>query len=114
MAKRKVSKRWLRDHVHDPYVRRAQQDGYRARAAYKLIELLRIEKLPLPGSTVVDLGAAPGSWSQVMREHLLDSQGQLNGQIIALDRLPMDPVADVTFIQGDFREDDVLTKLAQT
>src|SRR5699024_4436087 len=113
MAKKKVSKRWMQDHVNDPYVKLAQQHGYRARAAYKLLELLDAEALPLAGSVVVDLGAAPGSWSQVVRHRLLDAGGVLNGQVIALDRLPMDPIPDVTFIQGDFRDDDVLSQLEE-
>lgn len=113
MAKKKVSRRWMQDHVNDPYVKLAQQHGYRARAAWKLTELLDIEGLPRPGSVVVDLGAAPGSWSQVMRERLLDRDGTLQGQIIALDLLPVEPIPDVTFIQGDFREDAVLEQLEE-
>jgi len=113
----KKTKNWVRQHIQDPYVKLAQQKGYRARAAFKLLEILDAEKLLLPGRSnhpvVVDLGAAPGSWSQVLRERL-SINGKIQGRIIALDMLPMEPVADVTFIQGDFREDAVLTKLAQT
>lgn len=113
MAKKKVSKRWLQDHINDPYVKLAQQHGYRARAAWKLTELLDSLGLPEPGSIVVDLGAAPGSWSQVVRERLLNPEGKVNGQLIALDRLPMESIPDVTFLQGDFRDDDVLQDLEQ-
>lgn len=112
MAKKKFSKQWVTQHINDPYVKLAQQRGYRARAAFKLLEILDQEKLMHPGDLVVDLGAAPGSWSQVARERLLGSGGQIRGDIIALDMLPMDPVAGVHFIQGDFREDDVLAQLA--
>lgn len=96
----------MQEHVSDPYVKRAQRDGYRARAAYKLIEIDDAERLLRPGMTVVDLGAAPGSWSQVARERL---RGQ--GRIIALDLLEMAPIPDVCFIQGDFREQEVLDRL---
>jgi len=112
----KKTKNWVRQHIQDPYVKLAQQKGYRARAAFKLLEILDAEKLLLPGrstrSVVVDLGAAPGSWSQVLRERL-SINGKTQGKIIALDMLPMEPVADVTFIQGDFREDAVLTQVTQ-
>jgi len=111
MAKNKFSKNWIRQHINDPYVKLAQQKGYRARAAFKLIEILDTEKLMRRGDVVVDLGAAPGSWSQVARERLAGPGGQVEGRIVALDMLPMEPVADVTFIQGDFREDAVLSQL---
>lgn len=101
-------------HINDPYVKMAQQKGYRARAAFKLIEIVDQEKLMRPGDLVVDLGSAPGSWSQVARERLLGPGGQINGAVIALDILPMEPVAGVHFIQGDFREDVVLAQLAAT
>lgn len=110
MSKKKNSKAWMQQHINDPYVRLAQQKGYRARAAFKLLEIIEIEKLLRPGNIVVDLGAAPGSWSQVARERLLQN-GQLNGRIIALDMLPMEPIEDVDFILGDFREDEVLEQL---
>ena len=110
MAKNKFSKQWLHDHLNDPYVKLAQRDGYRARAAYKLKEIDEAEKLLRPGMTVVDLGAAPGSWSQYLRNKLSSAVG-FNGRVIALDLLPMEPVPDVTFIQGDFREDEVLQQL---
>ena len=111
MAKNKFSKDWLHQHINDPYVKMAQQKGYRARAAFKLIEILDTEKLMRRGDLVVDLGSAPGSWSQVARERLAGAGGVVDGRIIALDILPMEPVAGVEFIQGDFREDEVLAQL---
>ncbi|HLU14574.1 MAG TPA: RlmE family RNA methyltransferase [Burkholderiaceae bacterium] len=114
MAKKKFSKQWVHDHINDPYVKMAQQYGYRARAAFKLTEILDTEKLLKKGDVVVDLGAAPGSWSQVARERLRDADGNLHGRIVALDMLPMEPIEGVTFIQGDFREDDVLRQLQDT
>lgn len=110
MAKNKFNKQWLHDHLNDPYVKLAQRDGFRARAAYKLKEIDEAEKLLRPGMTVVDLGAAPGSWSQYLRNKL-SVAGGLHGQVIALDLLPMEPVSDVIFIQGDFREEAVLKEL---
>lgn len=111
MAKNKFSKDWIHQHINDPYVKMAQQKGYRARAAFKLIEILDTEKLLRRGDLVVDLGSAPGSWSQVARERLAGPGGVVDGRIIALDMLPMEPVAGVEFIQGDFREDDILKQL---
>ncbi|QKH37289.1 RlmE family RNA methyltransferase [Achromobacter pestifer] len=111
MAKNKFSKDWIHQHINDPYVKLAQQKGYRARAAFKLIEILDTEKLMRRGDLVVDLGSAPGSWSQVARERLAGPGGIVDGRIIALDLLPMEPVAGVEFIQGDFRNDDVLKQL---
>ncbi|WP_088142200.1 RlmE family RNA methyltransferase [Achromobacter xylosoxidans] len=111
MAKNKFSKDWIHQHINDPYVKLAQQKGYRARAAFKLIEILDTEKLMRRGDLVVDLGSAPGSWSQVARERLAGPGGIVDGRIIALDLLPMEPVAGVEFIQGDFRDDDVLKQL---
>lgn len=111
MAKKKFSKNWIREHINDPYVRLAQQKGYRARAAFKLIEILDTEKLLRPGQVVVDLGAAPGSWSQVVRERLAGPGGALDGRIVALDLLPMEPIPGVEFLQGDFREESVLQQL---
>jgi len=109
----KFSKQWMRAHLNDPYVSMAQQQGYRARAAFKLTEILDAEKLLRHGDVVVDLGAAPGSWSQVLRERLSRAGGVVHGRIIALDLLPMEPIADVTFLQGDFREDSTLQQLQQ-
>jgi 23S rRNA (uridine2552-2'-O)-methyltransferase len=112
MAKNKLNKNWLHDHINDPYVKLAQKDGYRARAAYKLKEIDESEKLIKPGQVIVDLGATPGSWSQYARNKLSGQVGGgINGTIIALDLLPMEPIADVRFIQGDFREEEVLQKL---
>lgn len=110
MAKNKFNKQWLQDHLKDPYVKMAQKEGYRARAAYKLKEMDEAEKLICPGMLVVDLGSAPGSWSQYLRNKLLD-KGELRGRIIAMDILPMEAVPDVIFLQGDFREDVVLRQL---
>jgi 23S rRNA (uridine2552-2'-O)-methyltransferase len=106
---KKVNKAWLQQHVTDPYVRLAQKDGYRARAAYKLKEIDEQLGLVRPGMCVVDLGSAPGAWSQYLRRRL-----GAGGRVIALDRLPMEPIEGVHFIQGDFREDEVLAQLEQT
>jgi len=110
----KVNRAWLNDHVNDPYVRLAQKEGYRARAAYKLKDIDENLGLVKPGQLVVDLGSAPGAWSQYLRRRLSPggaAAGQLNGTIIALDILPMEPVEGVRFIQGDFREPGVLALL---
>jgi 23S rRNA (uridine2552-2'-O)-methyltransferase len=112
MAKNKLNKNWLHDHINDPYVRLAQKEGYRARAAYKLKEIDESEKLIKPGQLIIDLGSTPGSWSQYARNKLAGQVGGgIHGTIIGLDMLPMDPIADVHFIQGDFREPDVLQQL---
>ena len=111
---KKVNKAWLNDHVNDPYVKLAQKDGYRARAAYKLKEIDESLHLIRPGDTVVDLGSAPGAWSQYLRRRLSPqgaAVGELNGRIIALDLLPMEAIEGVHFIQGDFREAEVLQAL---
>ena len=111
---KKVNRAWLNDHVNDPYVKLAQREGYRARAAYKLKEIDEALRLIRPGQTVVDLGSAPGAWSQYLRRKLAPegaASGALNGRIIALDILPMEAVEDVHFLQGDFREDAVLHQL---
>lgn len=108
--KNKFSKAWLQDHLNDPYVKMAQRDGYRARAAYKLKEIDEAEGLLRPGQIIVDLGSTPGSWSQYARNRLMRN-GVLQGTIFALDLLPMDPVPDVHFLQGDFREDAVVNAL---
>ncbi|MCF8185252.1 MAG: 23S rRNA (uridine(2552)-2'-O)-methyltransferase RlmE [Sulfuritalea sp.] len=100
------SKAWMHEHINDEFVKRAQKEGYRARAAYKLIEIDDKDKLIRPGMTIVDLGATPGSWSQVAVQRL---KGQ--GRIVALDLLEMEPIKGVEFIQGDFREDAVLKQL---
>jgi len=114
MAKSRVNNQWLHDHLNDPYVKLAQKEGYRARAAYKLKEIDEDEKLIKPGQNIVDLGCAPGSWLQYVRRKLAGKEGGgIHGMIIGLDMLPMEPVADVQFIMGDFREQAVADQLAQ-
>jgi 23S rRNA (uridine2552-2'-O)-methyltransferase len=111
---KKVNKAWLHDHINDPYVKLASREGYRARAAYKLKEIDETLGLIKPGQLVVDLGCTPGAWSQYVRRRLSPegaAVGDLNGTIIGLDLLPMEPIEGVTFIQGDFREADVLERL---
>jgi 23S rRNA (uridine2552-2'-O)-methyltransferase len=111
---KKVNKAWLHDHINDPYVKLAQKEGYRARAAYKLKEIDETFGLVKPGDCVVDLGSTPGAWSQYVRRRLSPTgaaAGTLNGRIIGLDLLPMEPIEGVTFIQGDFREAEVLQQL---
>ncbi|MGI9150304.1 MAG: SAM-dependent methyltransferase, partial [Limnohabitans sp.] len=111
---KKVNKTWLNDHVNDTYVKLAQKDGYRARAAYKLKEIDEQFGLIKSGQFVVDLGCATGAWCQYLRRRMSPTgaaSGALNGTIIGLDILPMEPVEDVTFIQGDFREEEVLAQL---
>lgn len=109
MARSKSSSAWLKRHVGDPYVRKAGAQGYRARSAFKLLEVLNREGLARPGDAVVDLGAAPGSWSQVLVQRVGTS-----GRVLALDVLDMAPIPGVTFIRGDFREKDVLRLLEAT
>ena len=117
----KVNRAWLNDHVNDPYVRLAKLEGYRARAAYKLMEIDETLGLIKPGQLVVDLGSTPGAWSQYMRRKMSPKSatgggaavGELNGTLIALDILPMDAIEGVVFLQGDFREPEVLQRLAQ-
>lgn len=106
MPRSKSSKRWLQEHFDDVYVKKSQAEGYRSRAVYKLKEVDEKEHLIRPGMTVVDLGAAPGGWTQYVAEKL-DGRGI----IVALDLLPIDALAGVNFIQGDFREDEVLQRL---
>jgi 23S rRNA (uridine2552-2'-O)-methyltransferase len=113
MSKNKFSKQWVHDHINDPYVKLATKHGYRARAAFKLIEIDEQDRLIRKGMRIVDLGSTPGSWCQVLRERLAIPQGGLDGQVIALDLLPMEPVADIEFILGDFREDSVAKELEQ-
>ncbi len=116
---KKVNRAWLNDHVNDPYVKLAQREGYRARAAYKLKEIDETLGLIKPGDLVVDLGSAPGAWSQYVRNRLSPKSavgggaavGALNGTIIALDILPMEPIEGVLFLQGDFREPQLLQQL---
>jgi 23S rRNA (uridine2552-2'-O)-methyltransferase len=116
---KKVNKAWLQDHISDPYVKMAQREGYRARAAYKLKEIDETLGLIRPGQVVVDLGSAPGAWSQYLRRRFAPrtagtggaAVGELDGTLIALDLLPMEPIEGVQFIQGDFREESVLAQL---
>ncbi|MEO8655325.1 MAG: RlmE family RNA methyltransferase [Ramlibacter sp.] len=113
---KKVNRAWLNDHVNDTYVKLAQKEGYRARAAYKLKEIDESLGLVKPGHLVVDLGSAPGAWSQYLRRKLAPcgaAAGELRGTIIALDILTMEPVEGVAFFQGDFREPEVLVRLEQ-
>ncbi|MBK7059534.1 MAG: RlmE family RNA methyltransferase [Rubrivivax sp.] len=117
----KINKAWLHDHLTDPYVRQAQAEGYRARAVYKLKEIDEAHRLLRAGQVVVDLGAAPGAWSQYLRRRFAPklagvggaATGALDGTLIALDLLPMEPIDGVQFLQGDFREDAVLQALEQ-
>ena len=118
---KKINKAWLHDHIHDTYVKLAHKEGYRARAAYKLKEIDETLKLIHPGQVVVDLGAAPGAWSQYVRRRFAPREagvggaaaGLLNGTIIALDLIDIEPIEGVVFVKGDFREDAVLAELAQ-
>jgi 23S rRNA (uridine2552-2'-O)-methyltransferase len=113
---KKINKAWVHEHASDPYVKMAKRDGYRARAAYKLKEIDETFKLLKPGQVVVDLGATPGAWCQYLRRKFAQggaAVGQLNGSIIALDLLDFEPIEGVTFIQGDFREDEVLQALVK-
>ncbi|MBP9712508.1 MAG: RlmE family RNA methyltransferase [Sterolibacterium sp.] len=103
MKKHKTNKAWMHEHVNDPYVQRAKAEGWRSRAAFKLMEIDEKDHLLRPGMVVADLGAAPGSWSQVVVQRI-----QPSGRLFALDILPMEPLTGVSFIQGDFREEDVL------
>jgi len=109
MPRSKSSEQWLRRQAKDPYVKRARQEGYRSRAAYKLLEIQERSRILKPGMTVIDLGATPGGWCQVTKR-LIGRKGRL----IALDVLPMDPIPDVEFIQGDFSEDEALDQLMAT
>ena len=106
MSRSKTSKAWMREHINDPYVQRAKAEGYRSRAAYKLLELDEKDRLLVPGQLLVDLGAAPGSWSQVAVAKLGSK-----GRVVAVDLLPMEPLPGVHFVQGDFREQEVLDAL---
>ena len=108
MARSKTSLGWLKEHFNDPYVKKAQKDGYRSRASYKLLEIQEKYRLIRPGMSVIDLGAAPGGWSQVT-SRLIGGQGRL----IASDILEMDSIPDVTFIQGDFTQDEVLAQILE-
>lgn len=114
MKSKRLNKAWLHDHLNDPYVKMAQREGYRARAAYKLKEIDESHGLLRPGQVVVDLGATPGAWSQYVRRKFAPDRaasGELAGTIIALDILDFEPVEGVTFIQGDFREEEAMQAL---
>ena len=108
MARTRTSKAWMHEHVTDPYVQRAKKEGWRSRAAFKLMEMDDKDRLLRRGEVVVDLGATPGGWSQVAARRVGES-----GMVLALDLLEMEPIHGVDFIQGDFREDDVLAKLEE-
>ena len=116
---KKVNKQWLHDHTNDTYVKLAQRDGFRARAAYKLKEIDEELHLVKPGQVVVDLGSVPGAWSQYLRRRFAPKEagaggaaaGALNGTIIAVDILPMLPIEGVTFLQGDFCQAEILARL---
>jgi len=108
MARTKSSQQWLQEHVNDPYVKQAQRDGYRSRASYKLLQLNEKDKLIRPGMLVVDLGSAPGGWSQVAGRLVGEK-----GRVVATDILPMDPLANVEFVQGDFTEEVVLREILE-
>jgi 23S rRNA (uridine2552-2'-O)-methyltransferase len=108
MARSKSSHRWLQEHVNDPYVKQAQKDGYRSRSSYKLIELNDKDRLIRPGMLILDLGSAPGGWSQVAGK-LVGAKGR----VLATDILPMDPVKNVDFIQGDFTEEAVFNQILE-
>lgn len=108
MARTKSSSRWLQEHVNDPYVKQAQKDGYRSRSSYKLLELNEKDRLIRPGMLIIDLGAAPGGWSQVAAA-LVGTKGR----VLATDILPMDPIKHVDFVQGDFREESVLMEMLE-
>ena len=108
MARTKSSQHWLQEHVNDPYVKQAQRDGYRSRASYKLLQLNEKDKLIRPGMLVVDLGSAPGGWSQVAGRLVGEK-----GRVVATDILPMDPLPNVEFVQGDFTDDSVLREILE-
>ena len=111
--KNRSNPEWIARHVNDPYVKRSVAEGFRSRAAYKLSEIADKDRLLRPGMVVVDLGAAPGSWTQVVRKRLSRPDGSLNGRILALDILPMEPLPDVEFIQGDFHDEAVERQLVE-
>lgn len=108
MARSKSSHRWLQEHVNDPYVKQAQKDGYRSRSSYKLIELNEKDRLIRPGMLVMDLGSAPGGWSQVASKLVGEK-----GRVLATDILPMDAIKNVEFIQGDFTDEAVFNQILE-
>lgn len=111
--KNRTNRAWVAQQLHDPYVQLARKHGYRSRAAFKLVEIDRRDRLIRRGMVVVDLGSAPGAWSQLLRERLARSGGAggIEGRILALDLLPMEPIPDVEFVQGDLRETETLEQL---
>lgn len=111
--KHRSNRAWIQRHLADPYVQAANREGYRSRAAYKLIEIDDRDRLIRPTATIVELGAAPGSWTQVIVKRLSDRSGRLRGRVIALDLLPIEPIGGVQLIEGDFREEAVERMLAQ-
>ena len=111
LKKLRSNRAWIERHINDPFVKKSRREGYRARSVYKLTELDDTEHLFRPGMNVADLGSAPGSWTQIVRERLTDKYGELKGRIVAMDILPMEPIDGVTFLQGDFREQEVADKL---
>lgn len=113
-SKNKFNQNWMHDHINDPYVKLAAKQGYRARAAFKLTEIDQQDGLIKSGMNIVDLGSAPGAWSQVVAQRLGRTAAVLHGRLIALDLLAMEPIAGVEFIQGDFRESVVLAQLEQS
>ena len=114
MPRSKSSARWLKEHFSDPFVKRAQAEGWRSRAVFKLEELIDRDRLLKPGMVIVDLGAAPGGWSQMVRERLRGKNDESAGRVIALDILSMQGISGVEFIEGDFREEEVLKRLEAT
>jgi len=111
MAKNKFNKSWMNSHLNDPYVKLAQKEDYRSRAAYKLKEIDEEVKLLKSGQVIVDLGASPGSWSQYVIRKMGRDDGAIRGEVIGIDILPMESIDGVRFLQGDFREEDVLHQL---
>jgi len=113
-ARNRSNRQWIRRHLADPYVQAATREGYRSRAAYKLIEIDDRDRLIRPQATVVELGAAPGSWTQVIARRLGDRGGRLRGRLIALDLLPIEPIEGVEAIEGDFRDETVAARLIES
>ena len=114
MKKNRFSKKWLNEHLHDPFVKRAQKDNSRSRAVYTLQEIDEDHRLVRPGQLIVELGSAPGAWSQYLARRLgSDAAGALRGRVVALDLLPMEPVEGVEFVQGDFREAEMLRRIEE-
>lgn len=111
LKKLRSNRAWIERHINDPFVKMSRAQGYRARSAFKLLEIDEKEKIFHPGMTVVDLGAAPGSWSQIARKRLTNPDGTFCGRVIAMDILPMEPIEGVDFLQGDFREQEVADAL---